>query len=236
MSWSRSQYQDANSSSVSSLACSLSGTVAVGDVVVVSLAVNCHQNTVSVVSVVDNHGNTYSLATNTSFNEGLGSAFYNAHAAIYFSVITTGSTSSTITVTVDHASDMALTVADYTGGGYAGLSGANNAVGTGFYLNSGTAPVLGTDLVCGLGYLFANSSSWTAGSGYGIVTNQTVGSYLSAAVEDQYPVTSGPIAATLSNSTSGPWAACVAIFGSTPLLTASPGVFAADRQSGEHLP
>jgi hypothetical protein len=197
---------------IGSLAQTFGSPVSIGDLVIVSASTYSN----SPPTITDSGGNTY---TKVAYQ------YNGASVAIYYSIVTTGGV---LTVTASSGGYMSLCVDNYrySAGALVSVDGFSTATGDGVSASSGAVTPTGTDLIYGVVSNTGNLSSLNPGSGFTSRYSNTgaSGYYVSILAEDQFGVTS-PTAATMTLSTSNPWAcACVAFKAAIPPIFLNPAV------------
>jgi hypothetical protein len=188
MSWSKIQGVGATAAGgTTSLSVTLSSTVAIGDVVAVGFTSYRGSSSVT-FGVSDTHSNSYSAA------DGLeGSYDSNVYCGIQYSVITTGGSSDTVTLTPSAGSYLTMAAYDYQNtSGTISLDGHNSTTNAGSNAPAaGSCNVTGSgpDLAIGVTDQYNEAYSVTAGSGFTMEYSQDQVSYWGF-YEDQLNVTS----------------------------------------------
>ena len=183
MSWSLVQSQMAfATSAVSSQAVTFSGSVTVGNLVVVGITSYCSGGATS-YSVSDTHNTYHQDATKSSTG-----TYTDSTVDIWHSVVGTGGTL-TVTVTPGSAAYVTVVVAEYSFSGTASVDATNSAVGNSNAPDSGSLTITATDLVVGM-CDNQNNHAPTAGGSFTIEQNQNSSSGEPGFYLDQLNVTS----------------------------------------------
>lgn len=199
-------------SQVASLANSFTSSVTSGNLVVVAVSEWNSFGDASVSSVVDNYGNSYSLAVeNPTAQNG------NEPVAVYYAYNVTGGTG--FQVTVNLANNGAITTAIYE---YTGISTTSdpldrtaNSSGTGSNGSSGSTATttVANELVFGAFNHSSTSTTATAGTDFLMREyNDDNNTFEALYTEDRIVTATGAYSATITFGASVPWRGVVATF------------------------
>jgi hypothetical protein len=176
-------------------------------------------------TVGDSSSNTYTLQSQAETTTGANKVL----VAIYTAPITTAGTLTVEYVPHSGVTTVSISIEEASFTGTLTIDGTSSAVGTGTSLSSGSITTTGgSDLVVGVGGSTATGQTWTPGGSFSSAYSQTGASGDPAMLAvDQYNVSSGTIAATMTDTVSSPWACAVVALsgGVSDVLTASPGSY-----------
>lgn len=192
---------------------SLGWTVAVGDLIVIGVAISNASSATFTAS--DSLGNTYTLAS--SYAVG---ATSSDQVAIFYSVATHGGASDQITLNFGVSGTYySVAVSDYRAAGTIALDQVASNHGTGTAVNAGTLALTGSgELVVVMAAIGNNQSSLTPGSGFTVQHSANLNEPY--AYEDQVSA-SGSVGCTLTLVTGSAWSAAAASFSAMASVTPS---------------
>jgi hypothetical protein len=226
MSWALVQRATNTTTSGSSLAATFSSPVTSGNLIVVEWG-HAFTGTGGAPSVVDTSSNVYSNPTTATATQST----QHARCAVWYA--TAAATASlTVTFTPGNTGPIALVISEYSTGGAKSVETFSSGNGNSTSLSSGSMTTTGgADLVVGVGVQIATGATYTAGAGFtSAFTQSGSGTAVAILVEDQLNVAPGTLAAAITSTSSGFWAAIgVAFVAGNALLS---GAGAGDTMAG----
>ena len=214
MSWTKAQATvgaTTSAGNAASLPVTLGSSVTAGNLIVVYVTNTYVGSTPSSFTMTDNKtGNIYSLAATCNQVPYSG---YITTSAIYYSVVTAGGSSFTVTATPAQTSAIGLAIEEWsftTGATITAESTNNSSSLSGTSLTSGNLTLTGSDLIAAIASILNPSGTgaaitFTAGSGFSLgYSNYWLSTY-AIATESQPNIATSPLAATLTQSRTNPW-------------------------------
>lgn len=169
-----------------------------GNTIMIGIA-NGSTGTSVITSITDSGSNTYTKAITST--TGSGSVF-----DIWYAVNVTGGSSFTVTANASGANEMQLFAQEFSGVisvGPLGPTAQGNST-TGTAMATSTFQAAGNDLIFAGGYKASGSATFTAGSGFSNLAQQT-GTFVASAVESQIAPGGDSTAPMTASTSTGAW-------------------------------